>query len=150
MMEKTGEKTRKVTVSCQFCLTLNKVDVSRVRHNPKCGSCGRPMLLDRPVKVNDDDFQHVIKGSEVPVMVDFYADWCGPCKVMAPVLDEFANDHIGEVLVVKLDTDACPRTAQSYDIRGIPTMIVFKKGKEVARRTGAVPREELEKLYGSV
>lgn len=143
-------EARKVTVSCQFCLTLNRVDVNRVKHSPKCGSCGRPILLDRPIKVTDDDFRKVIGGSELPVLVDFYADWCGPCKVMAPVLDDFANAHIGEALVAKLDTDMNQKTAQSFDIRSIPTLIVFKDGVEVDRRIGAVNREELEKLLASV
>jgi thioredoxin 2 len=149
MTDERKEATKKVTVSCQFCLTLNRVDINRVDHNPKCGSCGKPILLDRPIKVTDDDFGKVVGGSDLPVMVDFYADWCGPCKVMAPVLDEFAHAHIGEVLVAKLDTDLNPRTAQEFGIRGIPTLILFKDGKEAARRTGAVPREELERLLAS-
>ncbi len=82
-------------------------------------------------------------------MVDFHADWCGPCKLMAPILDEFAHANIGEILVIKLDTDRNPRTAEQYGIRGIPTLIVFKHGKESARLTGAVPREELDRLLAS-
>ncbi|UCF19619.1 MAG: thioredoxin [Gemmatimonadota bacterium] len=144
-----GEAAGRVTVSCQFCLTLNKVDVDRLSHSPKCGSCGKPILLDRPVRVTDDDFHNVIDGADIPVVVDFYADWCAPCKIMAPVLDDFAHEHIGEVLVAKVDTDRNPRTAQKFGIRGIPTLIVFKLGKESNRRIGAVPREELEKLLVS-
>jgi thioredoxin 2 len=142
-------KSNKATVSCQFCLTLNRVDVGKVDAGPKCGECGRPILLDRPVRASDDDFKRVIEGTDVPVVVDFYADWCVPCKVMAPALDEFALAHKGELLVVKLDTERNPIVAQSYGIRGIPTLIVFKDGVEVARQTGAVPREVLERLVGS-
>jgi thioredoxin 2 len=149
MTEKADAKTRKVTVTCQFCLTLNRVDLSRAEQRPKCGECGKPILLDRPVKVTDDDFQQVIGGADVPVVVDFHADWCGPCKIMAPVLDEFAHAHRGAVLVAKLDTDRSPMTPQQFGIRGIPTLIVFKNGQEVARRTGAVPREELESLLAA-
>ena len=147
---KPKDEARRVTVSCQFCLTLNRVDVTRVKHSPKCGNCGRPILLDRPIKVTDDDFRKVIGGSEVPVLVDFHADWCAPCKIMAPVLDDFANAHIGEALVAKLDTDMNQKTAQRFDIRSIPTLIVFKDGVEVDRRIGAVNREQLEKLLASV
>jgi thioredoxin 2 len=146
MTDKTQNRTRKVTVSCQFCLTLNRVDVDRAGHKPKCGQCGRPILLDRPVRTTDDDFQQVIGNSQVPVVVDFYADWCGPCKIMAPVLDDFAHSHMGDALVVKLDTDRNPQTAREFDIKGIPTLIIFVQGKEAARRVGAVPREELETL----
>lgn len=149
MTEKADERTANVTVTCQFCLTLNRVELSRVEQRPKCGECGKPILLDRPVKVTDDDFQQVIAGADVPVVVDFYADWCGPCKIMAPVLDDFAHAHSGAVLVAKLDTDHSPKTAQQYDVRGIPTLIVFRGGREAARRTGAVPREELEELLAA-
>ncbi len=148
--KESAAATKRVTVTCPFCLTLNRVDVNRVSHNPRCGNCGKPILLDRPVKVTDDDFHKVVRGSDVPVMVDFYADWCGPCKIMAPVLDELARERMGEVLVAKLDTDRNPRTAQEFDIRGIPTLIVFKGGEEAARRTGAVPKEELDRLLASV
>ncbi|MGD8698850.1 MAG: thioredoxin TrxC [Gemmatimonadales bacterium] len=149
MMEKSKGEAGKVTVSCQFCLTLNRVDVNRVNHSPKCGNCGRPILLDRPIRVTNDDFRKVVGGSDVPVLVDFYADWCGPCKVMAPVLDDFARAHIGEALVAKLDTDMNQTIAQDFGIRSIPTLIVFKNGAEVDRRIGAVSREELEKLFAS-
>lgn len=104
------------------------------------------MLLDRPVRVGDEDLGRLVRGAEVPVVVDFYADWCGPCKVMAPVLDDFAREHQGELLVAKLDTDRNPDSARQYGIRGIPTLIVFDGGEEVARQTGAVPKAELEKM----
>ena len=83
---------RQVTVRCSFCLTLNPVDLGRAADRPKCGDCGRPILLDRPTKVSDEDFERTVLGAEAPVLVDFYADWCGPCKMVAPLLDEIAHD----------------------------------------------------------
>jgi thioredoxin len=80
------------------------------------------------------------------VLVDFYADWCGPCKMMAPFVDELAREKQGAALIAKLDTDRAQRTAQQFDIRGIPTTIVFKGGKEVARQSGAMPKPGLEAL----
>jgi len=138
--------TRTATLRCPFCLKLNRVDVARADDRPKCGECGKPFLLDRPVKISGDDLERVVAESEVPVLVDFYADWCGPCKVMAPVLDEFASDHRGEMLVGKLDTDSAPAVSAKYGIRGIPTLILFNDGRELARQSGAMPRAGLDEL----
>ena len=144
-METTVD-TKKLTLRCQFCETWNRIEASRAPDKPKCGKCGKPMLLDRPVKLDDETFQRTIDGTEVPVMVDFYADWCGPCKMMAPFVDELAAAYIGRALVAKLDTDRAQRTAQQFQIRGIPTTIVFKGGKAVAQRSGAMPRGPLEEM----
>ena len=135
-----------VVVMCIFCGTANRVDLNRLSEGPKCGECGRPIRLDRPLPVTDATFDKVIAGSGVPVVVDFYADWCGPCKVMAPVLDEFARQHVGAVLVLKMDTEASPKTPARYGIRGIPTLIVFESGREARRQVGAVQAADLEKL----
>jgi thioredoxin 2 len=141
-----SERAPKATVGCPFCGTLNRVDLGRVGDRPKCGSCGKPMLLDRPVRVTDQDLDRVVSGTEVPVLVDFYADWCGPCKVMAPVLDAVAREMAGRALVAKLDTDRNPQAAARFAIRGIPTLVVFRDGREVAREVGAVPKPRLEAL----
>ena len=138
--------TRRVTVACALCGQLNRVDLARTAELPKCGACGRPMLLDRPVRVGDAEFDRVIADAEVPVIVDFYADWCGPCKVMAPIFDELAAERQGELLVLKMDTDRDPLAAQRLGIRGIPTLILFRDGTEVARQVGAVPKRTLEEL----
>jgi thioredoxin 2 len=134
------------TVACPFCATLNRVDLARAADRPKCGHCGRPLLLDRPLAVSDANFERVIADTTAPVLVDFYADWCGPCKIMAPLLDEVARTRMGEVVVLKLDTDRNPATSQRFGIRGIPTLILFKAGREASRRVGAVPAQEIEAL----
>lgn len=147
-MHMTGKETdvRTAAVACAFCAKINRVDLSRAADRPKCGSCGKPILLDRPVRVTDETMEKVLKGSNVPVVVDFYADWCAPCKVMAPALDQLARDRMGEVLVAKLDTDASPTMAVKYGIRGIPTLIVFRNGTEARRQTGAIPLDRLKQL----
>jgi thioredoxin 2 len=137
---------RSATVSCPFCEKANRVDLGRVQDRPKCGQCGRPILLDRPITVGDQDLERVVAESEVPVLVDFHADWCGPCKMMAPLLDEVARERAGEVLVAKLDTDRNPGMAVRYAIRGIPTLIAFQGGREVAREVGALPKPRLQAL----
>lgn len=138
--------TRHLTLRCQFCETWNRIDATRAADRPKCGKCGKPMLLDRPFPLNEETFARTIQGAEVPVLVDFYADWCGPCKTMAPAVDEIAASYQGRALVAKLDTDRAQQVSQSFNIRGIPTTIVFKGGKEVARQTGAVPKPMLAKM----
>src|SRR6184192_4981573 len=90
------------------------------------------------------------KGTDVPVVMDGYADWCGPCKIMAPILDDFARQRQGDVLVLKLDTDRNPATTLRFNIRAIPTLIVFRDGREVARRAGVIPRPELDALVGPI
>jgi thioredoxin len=104
------------------------------------------LLLDRPIALSDETFERTIEGSEIPVLVDFYADWCGPCKVMAPGVDAVAAKYQGQVLVAKLNTDLAPATSQKFEIRSIPTVIVFEHGREVARQIGAVPQPMLEKM----
>jgi thioredoxin 2 len=141
-----GTTTRHLTIRCQFCDTWNRVDATRAADRPKCGKCGKPMLLDRPFPLNDETFARTIAETDVPVLVDFYADWCGPCKMMAPYVDELAREKQGVALVAKLDTDRAQRTASSFNIRGIPTTIVFKGGREMARQSGAVPKKVLEDL----
>ena len=140
---------KRLTIRCQFCETWNRVDAARAADRPKCGKCGKPMLLDRPFPLNDETFQRTIAESDVPVLVDFYADWCGPCKVMAPAVDEIARTYMGRALVAKLDTDRAQRTAGGFGIRGIPTTIVFKGGKEVDRRVGAVQKRDLEAMLAA-
>ena len=97
------------------------------------------MLLDRPVKVTQDDFDRTVLQSKAPVLVDFYADWCAPCKMVAPLIDEIANEQVGRMLVVKVDTDAAPEVAMKFEIRSIPTLIVFSDGDEVERSQGFEP-----------
>lgn len=142
----TATVTKHLTLRCQFCDTWNRIDAARAADRPKCGKCGRPMLLDRPFPLNDETFARTIQEADVPVLVDFYADWCGPCKMMAPAVDEIARTYQGRALVAKLDTDRAQRTAGGFNIRGVPTSIVFKGGKEVARQTGAVPKPMLAKM----
>ena len=135
-----------VTLACQFCQTLNKIDATLFGDKPKCAKCERPFLLDRPVKVLVEHFDQTVLKSEVPVLVDFYADWCGPCKVMAPLLDEIAHDKAGQILVAKVDTDRSPKVSQRYNVKGIPFFARFESGEVVKTLVGAVGKEALQEL----
>lgn len=137
----TPETRSIVTVRCPFCTTLNRIDLARAADRPKCGKCEKPMLLDRPVTVEQDDFAATVLGAAVPVLVDFYADWCAPCKMVAPLVDDLAREHAGRVLVAKVDTDRAPDLSTLHKIRGVPTLILFRDGAEVARSVGFEPEK---------
>jgi thioredoxin 2 len=142
----TQTDQRRAVVRCPFCRTANRVDLTKLSSGPQCAQCHKPILLDRPVKATTADFDQTLQGTDVPVVVDFYADWCGPCRMMAPTLDEFARAHAGRALVVKLDTDAEPTVAGRYGIRGIPTLIVFDRGQERGRHVGLADLATIERL----
>jgi thioredoxin 2 len=137
---------RAAIVPCAACGKLSRVDLARIDDRATCGHCKSPLVLDAPLVLTDATFDRVVTGASVPVVVDFYADWCGPCKMMAPVFAEFARRQRGSVLVAKVDTDRNPAVSSRFGIRSIPTLTVHRDGKEVARQVGAVPMAALEEL----
>ena len=100
--------------------------------------------MANPIIVTDENFETEVLKAETPVLVDFYADWCGPCKIMAPVIKELADEFEGRAKVAKLDVDANPRVASTYEIRSIPTLVVFEGGSPVAQAVGALPKASLK------
>lgn len=143
-------QTKRALVSCPSCHTLNRVDVELLGNGPRCANCEQPLRLDQPQPVPGETLDRIIAETDVPILIDFYADWCGPCQFMAPVLDRFARQRAGQVLVGKLDTDRYPAVAVRFGVRGIPTLIVFSGGREVARQVGAVPPSALDELIASL
>lgn len=141
-----GQESRRAVIRCPLCTALNAVDLARLADGPRCGECKRPILLDRPIAAHDDHLQRTLEGTTVPIVVDFHADWCGPCKIMAPIFDELARRRAGEMLFLKVDSDRNPAATERYGVRAIPTLIIFRDGREVARQTGAVPQRTLEDL----
>ena len=137
---------RSATVECPFCATLNRVDLGRLGQHPRCGACERPLRLDRPQVASDDTLEQILRETDVPVMVDFYADWCGPCQVMAPRLDDLARDRAGDVLVVKVNTDRHGAVAERYQVRALPTLILFSRAREVSRQVGLASPQQLDDL----
>ena len=135
----TTEAKAPVTIRCGFCLKLNRVDLARAAARPTCGDCGRPMLLDRPLEVAEEDFDKTVLEADAPVLVDFYADWCAPCRMVAPFIDQLASENVGRLLVAKVDTDRAPEVSRRLGIRGVPTLILFREGSEVGRVVGFDP-----------
>lgn len=100
-------------------------------------------MSEKTMDVNQAEWQSEVLGSEMPVLVDFWAEWCGPCKMIAPIVDEIAEQYDGKLRVVKLDSDANPDILMQYGIMGIPTLILFKGGEDVVRITGFKPKEKI-------
>jgi len=148
MTNESGQKH--ATIACPFCGKLNRVDLARAADRPTCGECKKPLLMDRPLAANDSNLDRIVADADVPVLVDFYADWCGPCKTMAPVLDDVARTNLGKAIVLKLDTDRNPQVSARFGIRGIPTLILFSGGAEVERQVGAAPKQVVQTMLDRV
>lgn len=129
---------------CPHCGQKNRVPADRLAHNPQCGSCHRPLLPGEPINVDDKGFAQHVNGNELPVLVDFWAPWCGPCQMMAPAFAQAAADLKLQARFIKVNTEEQQGLASRYGIRSIPTLAVFKNGREVARMAGAMDARRLK------
>lgn len=130
-------------IGCARCGALNRVPTERLGDDPVCGRCGTELLAGEPVELRDDNFDAVAGKTELPVLVDFWATWCGPYRMMAPAFAQAAQQLKGRALLVKVDTDANPELAQRFAIRSIPTLVRLEGGREVKRQAGALPAGQI-------
>jgi thioredoxin 2 len=133
-------------IRCANCGAMNRAPREKMAQGlaPVCGRCGAPLGADgAPVTVTDASFADVVERSQIPVLVDLWAPWCGPCKMIAPALDQIARELAGRLRVAKLNVDENPSTAARFGVQGIPSLLIIKSGREVDRIVGAVPKQEI-------
>jgi thioredoxin 2 len=128
---------------CSNCQAVNRVPVTRLSQHPNCGKCHQPIFNGKPLELTSATFQNHITKNDIPVLVDFWAHWCGPCKMMAPAFAQAAAMLEPKVRLGKVDTESEPALGSQYGIRSIPTLALFKHGKELARQSGAMSAQDI-------
>lgn len=131
-------------IVCPACSAINRVPGNRMGDRPICGKCRKALLAGQPINATDQNFSRFVDKSDLPVVVDFWATWCGPCQQFAPVFSQVAGEMATRAVFVKLDTQANQQTAARYQIRSIPTLMVFHRGREIARLSGALPKPQFQ------
>ena len=131
-------------INCPHCFATNRLPMDRLGDNPNCGRCKQPLFIGKPLELNLDNLASTIEKNDIPVLVDCWAPWCGPCQSFAPVFEQAAAQMEPHIRLAKLNTEAVPAIAQEWGIRSIPTLILFKDGREIQRVSGAMPIPQLK------
>ncbi len=135
--------TQPVHVACPTCNAINRIPADKMSAKPSCGKCGKPVFPGHPIDLNAGNFMQHINRNDIPVVVDFWAPWCGPCKTMAPWYSDAAEKLEPRVRFAKLNTENEQAIGAKFNVRSIPTLILFRKGKEIARNAGAMQSAQI-------
>ena len=135
-----------INIVCPHCFKINAIPKKDSYAKANCGSCKNSLLDTDPIELDESNFDHVIVNSDIPVIVDFWAPWCGPCKMMAPIFNDVAKKYPLKALFVKVNTEALPNMGTRFGIRSIPTLVVYKNGVEKQRVSGALDPLRLSNL----
>jgi thioredoxin 2 len=138
-----------ILAACPQCHSVVRVPADRSAEHPRCPRCKAELFAGKPVALDNASFATYVERTSVPVLVDFWAPWCGPCRMMAPVLDRAAQERVGTLQVAKINTDEQQELAGRFGIRSIPTLILFRDGRELARQSGAVDGGALNRWLDS-
>ena len=133
-------------IACTHCHTLNRVPSARLAEDPVCGKCGRALLDGHPIELTDANFDVITSRTDLPVLVDFWAPWCGPCRVMAPHFEAAALELKGRALLAKVNSDDNPDVSRRFSIRSLPTLVRLEHGREISRRSGSLPVAQIVAL----
>ena len=143
-----------IDVKCKYCGTSNRVSKRKLNSGliPKCGNCKEKLLMESkgPIVVTDATFEEEVEKSAIPVLLDCWATWCGPCKMLAPTIEKLASELAGKIKVAKLDVEENPKTVNKLEVMSIPTLFMYKDGKIVYKLVGVKPKAEIEKLLANI